>query len=163
MGPSPKRLRMPAVRRTCVATQRTPTDASNAPKKAASASLVTSACCARALNCHPATAVTNEESTTIPAIALRWADPSTSRRLSRSPWLERGAGAWPTTAAGRRDQRARTGTVASRRSAAMRTRRLSAPNRRASALERTPPAVAPRVAPAPTKPKSRRASRGVRT
>ncbi len=74
-----------------MATHRAPTDALNVPKNEARASFVTSDCWARALSCQPATAVTNEDSTTIPAIARRWGEPSTSRKLSRSPCRERWA------------------------------------------------------------------------
>ncbi len=147
-----------------IATHITPTQALKPPKKTASASLLTSSRCAIARNCQLAIAVTNDESTTIVAIARRWPEPSTSRRLVRRPSRPPAPApeAWR-SAGGRLRQSAPTTGIATSSSAAVASSRLSAPKRRASPLETKPPAVAPSVAPAPTKPKSRRASRGVTT
>ena len=116
------------------------------------------------MNCQLATAVTKDDSTTITVIARRCADPCTSRRLARSPTRSEAEPllAWR-SAAGRLRQSALTSVVASSSSTAVTTSRLSAPKRRARALETKPPTVAPSVAPAPTKPNMRRASRDVST
>ena len=128
------------------------------------ASLLTSACCAIALNCQLATAVTKDDTTTITVIARRCADPSTRRRLPRRPTRSEAEPlpAWRSEA-GRLRQSADTSSVASSSNVPVTASRLSAPKRRARELERKPPTVAPSVAPAPTKPNIRRASREVST
>ena len=117
-----------------------------------------------ALNCQLATAVTKDDSTTMTVIARRCADPSTRRVLARRPTRSDAEPlpAWR-RAAGRLRQSAETSAVATSSSAAVTASRLSAPKRRASALETKPPTVAPSVAPAPMKPNIRRASREVST
>src|ERR1700741_841793 len=130
-------------------------------------SLLLNALLAIALNCHPVSVVTNDEIHTTAAMAFKYGEESTTRIL---PWISfvpvpaRAAEDWfdssgPNLFFGHTTY---IRTAESTRNGTIPRRRLSVPNARAADLEMKPAKIQPRIAPPPTIPKIRLASRVVR-
>ena len=122
----------------------------------------------RARNCQPVSVVTSEEMQMTPAMALRYLEEKTSCMLAKRFRGPVSADSWvipcaPPTATCPLRQMKPIKAVQINRNNAMPSSRLSVPKVLVMVLEKKPAKIQPAMAPPPTIPKTRLASRVVRT
>ena len=132
------------------------------------ASFLTRNCCPMARNCQPVSVTTSDEMQMTAAMPRKYFEPNNRRMLAARLRGAVSAGtaavscASPTTARPLRQTRI-TSPAQTKTKKVIASNRLSVPNLLAIALERKPAKIPPAMAPPPTIPKTRLASRVVRT